>query len=422
METLRQKMIEDGLTEFAGMTADFPWIDNHCQTVSVDGGAMSARFVIATNKGPNRKNARLSLVKTKNGGGVLRENFDKNPVCCFDHGLNPFVSIPIGTARNPDSGEVDLKITRSRAIGTVYFSQSLPQAEQIFRLIDEGIIRASSVMIRPTRADLTEFSGDDEEEGFVLDIFESDLMEFGPVGIGADPDAIRSSIDSGNFNAVTPWLAQYAAAKPVQGIGIDIDNFRDSALGLNPSAPSLAESLIRSGSVDSDSSWSFSAGDGDALLGEDGEDWSRYSRFHLGLIEGESKETKAAFKFPYGKLKDGKPTVFRSGLIAAKQRASQFGYDSILERAGSLLERIDGEEKSSMENIEERLERIEQSLTDLAEKQSARFGEQEPVEAPAEEPEVPENIEFTAKMEDLNAVFKKQSDKLNALYARLGGL
>jgi len=307
MEALRQKLIDDGLADLASMTADFPFVDNHCQTVSIDASSMSARFVIATNKGPNRKNARLQLTKSKNGQGIMTENYDKNPVCCFDHGLNPFVSVPIGTSRNPDTGEVDLKITKSRATGTVHFSQSLPQAEQIFRLIDEGIIRASSVMIRPMRADLTEFSNDDEEgEGFVLDIFESDLMEFGPVGIGADPDAIRSSIDSGNYNHVKNWLMLYAAEKPVQGIGLDTESF---------AAPK--------------------------------------------------------------------------------------------------------EEKKVME-IDERLDRIEQAITDLAEKQSARFGEEE---AQLEEVvEVPENLEFTAKLQELNEVCNRQSESLNSLYTRLGGL
>ena len=309
MEALRQKLIDDGLADLASMTADFPFVDNHCQTVSIDASSMSARFVIATNKGPNRKNARLQLTKSKNGQGIMTENYDKNPVCCFDHGLNPFVSVPIGTSRNPDTGEVDLKITKSKATGTVHFSQSLPQAEQIFRLIDEGIIRASSVMIRPMPADLTEFSNDDEEgEGFGLDIFESDLMEFGPGGIGADPDAIRSSIDSGNYNHVKNWLMLYAAPMPVQGIGMDTESF-----------------------------------------GND-----------------EPKEEEDSVK------------------------------------------------------IDERLDRIEQALTDLAAKQSARFGEEE---AETEEVvEVPENLEFAAKLEELNDVCSRQSEALSSLYTRLGGL
>ena len=311
MEELRQRMIKDGLSDLAGMTADFPFVDNHCQTLGVDSGSMSARFIVATNKGPNRKNARLSLVKTRNGGGILRDNYDRNPVCCFDHGLNPFVSVPIGTSRNPDTGEVDLKITKSKAVGTVHFSQSLPQAEQIFRLIDEGIIRGSSVMLRPMKADLTEFSEDeDDESSFVLDIYESDLLEFGPVGIGADPDAIRSSIDSGNYNHVKNWLMMYAAQTPVQGVGIDTESFASN----EPN-------------------------------------------------EGEK----------------------------------------------------------SMDHIEERLERIEQSISDLADQQAVRFGEPEPEEK-VEKEEVPESVEFTSKLEELNEVCSRQGEALHSLYTRLGGL
>ena len=70
--------------------------------------------------------------------------------------------------------------------------------------------------------------------------------------------------------------------------------------------------------------------------------------------------------------------------------------------------------------IDERLDRIEQALTDLAEKQSARFGEEE---AQSEEvAEVPENLEFAAKLEELNEVCSRQSESLNSLYTRLGGL
>ena len=69
--------------------------------------------------------------------------------------------------------------------------------------------------------------------------------------------------------------------------------------------------------------------------------------------------------------------------------------------------------------IDERLDRIEQALTDLAEQQSARFGE----EAQSEEVvEVPENLEFAAKLEELNDVCSRQSESLNSLYTRLGGL
>jgi len=77
------------------------------------------------------------------------------------------------------------------------------------------------------------------------------------------------------------------------------------------------------------------------------------------------------------------------------------------------------EEEDSVK-IDERLDRIEQALTDLAEKQSDRFGEEE-----AETEEVvadPENLEFTAKLQELNDVCSRQSEALTSLYSRLGGL
>ena len=75
------------------------------------------------------------------------------------------------------------------------------------------------------------------------------------------------------------------------------------------------------------------------------------------------------------------------------------------------------EEEDSVK-IDERLDRIEQALTDLAAKQSARFGEEE---AETEEV-VPENLEFTAKLQELNDVCSRQSEALTSLYSRLGGL
>jgi HK97 family phage prohead protease len=97
-----------------------------------------------------------------------------------------------------------------------------------------------------------------------------------------------------------------------------------------------AANLISRGQIDLDSSWSFSAADGDAILG-DPPNWTRYGRWHLGRRPDQDRGTKAGWAFPYGK--NGK--VYRRGVIAAKSRAAQQGYDSIASAANSLLESID---------------------------------------------------------------------------------
>ena len=109
---------------------------------------------------------------------------------------------------------------------------------------------------------------------------------------------------------------------------------------LNSKGYDNATSLVEGDDVNKDSDWSFSSEDGNALLGEDGDDWENYAKWFLLENEDASEDTKDRYKFPFGK--DGK--IYRSALSAIRQRASQFGYDDVFEAAGKLIEMIDKEE------------------------------------------------------------------------------
>lgn len=124
---------------------------------------------------------------------------------------------------------------------------------------------------------------------------------------------------------------------------------RASAVRVNGEGKSHAKKLISSGDVDRDSTWSFDADDGNKLLGPNGDDWDNYSKFHLGIRSGTSPKTKEHYAYPYGK--NGK--VYRRGLIAAKQRASQQGHTSVAKAADELLQLIDKdkEEKAIQRSI-----------------------------------------------------------------------
>jgi signal peptide peptidase SppA len=111
----------------------------------------------------------------------------------------------------------------------------------------------------------------------------------------------------------------------------------DMAVKLHRAGESHASGLIEAGKVDKTSSWSFSAEDGDALLGEKGDDWGNYAAFHLGEDDAETDKTKARWKYPYGK--GGK--VYRSGVIAAKSRAAAEDAKDIEAAASRLLDKID---------------------------------------------------------------------------------
>lgn len=111
-----------------------------------------------------------------------------------------------------------------------------------------------------------------------------------------------------------------------------------------------AKALIRAGKVDLDSDWSFTADDGNAILGDN--NWAEYEKWFLCIDTDENEETKARYKYPYGK--NGK--VYRSGVIAAKQRSAQQGDDNIFKVADELLRMID--EKYSEEESAKSLNAI----------------------------------------------------------------
>ena len=104
---------------------------------------------------------------------------------------------------------------------------------------------------------------------------------------------------------------------------------------LNPKARAHARQLITSDEVDRDSPWSIDVDEENALLGDD--DWAQYGLWFLGLDESENSDTKAHYRYPVGKA--GK--VYRSALIAIRQRAGQQDAAGIFDAAGELIGLID---------------------------------------------------------------------------------
>lgn len=105
---------------------------------------------------------------------------------------------------------------------------------------------------------------------------------------------------------------------------------------VNGSGATYATERINSDNVNSESPWSFSAEDGNALLGPDGDDWDNYGKFHLGINEAAEPKTKQYYSFPFGK--EGK--VYVSGMRAVRQRAAQFKHTAIFEEAGKLMDKL----------------------------------------------------------------------------------
>lgn len=115
------------------------------------------------------------------------------------------------------------------------------------------------------------------------------------------------------------------------------------AIIVNNAGIRRAKALIASGNIDNESPWSFSAGDGNSILG-DPPDWNAYGKWFIAIDDGENKETKGRYKYPFGK--DGK--IYRRAVIAAKSRAAQQNQNDIADTADELLQAIDKKEERTV--------------------------------------------------------------------------
>lgn len=107
------------------------------------------------------------------------------------------------------------------------------------------------------------------------------------------------------------------------------------SISLNPQAVTYAKRLIRNGSITNDEGhWSeHNPGSAEENAFLQKHQIEEYGNWHLGLDMSMGEATKGRYKFPYGDFH----TVHRDGLIAAKERAAQLGYEDIEKAADQLL-------------------------------------------------------------------------------------
>jgi len=106
-----------------------------------DQGKMSATGILTTNM-QDREGDILEVA------GIWTGNHQFNPIALLDHGL--YFPLPIGKTEDPDgSYTVLIDAEAGECIQTTYFSQTLPEAEQVYHLYVEGILRGNSIGYSP---------------------------------------------------------------------------------------------------------------------------------------------------------------------------------------------------------------------------------------------------------------------------------
>jgi hypothetical protein len=107
---------------------------------------------------------------------------------------------------------------------------------------------------------------------------------------------------------------------------------------VNRAAVTFAHKLIDAGKIVEESDW------GEAQPKADDENgylknhkWADYARWHLGLTDGASDETKARYAFVFGDF----DRIHRSGVIACHYRAAEYRHKDVELAAHRLLQYLD---------------------------------------------------------------------------------
>jgi len=139
------------------------------------------------------------------------------------------------------------------------------------------------------------------------------------------------------------------------------------AIKKNGKGVSHANALILAGKVDRTSAWSFSADDGNRLLGDD--DWKEYGKWFLATDSDADPMTKEHFRYPFGK--GGK--VYRRAVIAIKSRAAQQDETEIADAADTLLGKVDKESEEAAAQVASGFDELPDAPVELPEVPPAEF-------------------------------------------------
>lgn len=211
---------------------------------------MSARAVINT----PREDREGDVIVPR---GVHLENYRNNPVVLWEHGLGELTR-PIAKCQQPD-GKLALDVSDHEITATSFFTDKCLESLQIFHLIAEGLVKATSVRALPIKSAIRKTSN--SGSGIILEEWE--LIEWSWGALGVNPDAIARTLDRGTIEGrkiTAPLLKSLQAVLPADQISIpgwsaanntsiEISRYSNSTASQQAHHPPLSDSPKESQSI-----------------------------------------------------------------------------------------------------------------------------------------------------------------------------
>jgi hypothetical protein len=155
-------------------------VPNIGTVIEVDSSRMSASAIIST-PAVDRVGDSMDTL------GCDLTQYRKNPVVFWNHAFDGFTK-PIGISEN-SSGALEVYPTSEHIKATCYFTNKFLEAEQIFELVNEKTIRATSIRFDPI--------GSPSRSGGVQRFAKWYLLEWSWVPIGCNPEAVQDVLAKG---------------------------------------------------------------------------------------------------------------------------------------------------------------------------------------------------------------------------------
>lgn len=174
-------------TTFSGSIrklADESLLRGQVTSPSIDIQRMKASAIICT---PAVDREQEVIVPT----GIDTSDYARNPVVLWEHGLDPGISIPIAKCED-SSGKLALRLNGEAMEGDAYFTNKVRESEQVFDLIVERIIRATSIHVMPIPGTKKRTT----VNGVPATVYpQSSMIEWSFGRIGVNPEAVLKLLD-----------------------------------------------------------------------------------------------------------------------------------------------------------------------------------------------------------------------------------
>lgn len=158
-------------------------------TPAIDRGKMAVPCTITTQDEDRQRDIVITA-------GIDLSKHKTNPVVLYNHGYGG-VKFPVGKAEDPE-GVYQLVRSEGKVRSVTYFSQKNLESEQIFQLVEEGILRGVSIGFQIKMAEYRRDKSPEEYDGWPgLLISKCELFEYSHVCVPANPQALADKVGKG---------------------------------------------------------------------------------------------------------------------------------------------------------------------------------------------------------------------------------